>query len=155
MCIIWRRWSDISPEFRRRGLFWFFQGLTAGYKLPGIVRQRVIQPYSLYRALAFVVFRILSVTCSLTRALFQSLAHAQQLVHARPNISAEGLHFSANPRRACAGGLRELGLSVCVSVTYHLTFPMFVCLTNYTTYLTGNEGQKFRAVLSENAPLQS
>ena len=31
---------------------------------------------------------------------------------------------------------------------------MFVCLTNDTTYLTGNEGQKFRAVLSENAPLR-
>ena len=31
---------------------------------------------------------------------------------------------------------------------------MFVCLTNDTTYLTGNEGQNFRAVLSENAPLQ-
>ena len=29
---------------------------------------------------------------------------------------------------------------------------MFVRLTNDTTYLTGNEGQKFRAVLSENAP---
>ena len=41
-----------------------------------------------------------------------------------------------------------------VSVTEHLTFPMFVCLTNDTTYLTGNEGQNFRAVLSENAPLQ-
>ena len=26
--------------FRRQGLFWFFQSLTAGYKLPGIVRQR-------------------------------------------------------------------------------------------------------------------
>ena len=46
-------------------------------------------------------------------------------------------------------------VSVCVSVTQHLTFPMFVCLTNDTTYLTGSEGQKFRAVLSENAPLQS
>ena len=44
---------------------------------------------------------------------------------------------------------------VCVSVTQHLTFPMFVCLTNDTTYLTGDEGQKFCAVLSENAPLQS
>ena len=43
---------------------------------------------------------------------------------------------------------------VCLSVTQHLTFPMFVCLTNDTTYLTGNEGQKFCAVLSENAPLQ-
>ena len=32
---------------------------------------------------------------------------------------------------------------------------MFVRLTNDTTYLTGNEGQKFRAVFSENAPLQS
>ena len=32
---------------------------------------------------------------------------------------------------------------------------MFVCLTNDTTYITGNEGQKFRAVLSENAPSQS
>ena len=31
---------------------------------------------------------------------------------------------------------------------------MFICLTNDTTYLTGNEGQKFRAVFSENAPLQ-
>ena len=50
---------------------------------------------SLYRAFAFVVFRILSVTGSLTHALSQSLAHAQQCVHAWPNISAEGLHFSA------------------------------------------------------------
>ena len=36
--IIWRRWSDISPEI------WAFSGsfkvLTAGYKLPGVVRQR-------------------------------------------------------------------------------------------------------------------
>ena len=31
---------------------------------------------------------------------------------------------------------------------------MFVPLTNDTTYLTGNEGQKFRAVLSENAKLE-
>ena len=31
---------------------------------------------------------------------------------------------------------------------------MFVCLTNDTTYLTGNEGQKFRAFFSENALLQ-
>ena len=45
--------------------------------------------------------------------------------------------------------------SVCLCVTQHLTSPMFVRLTNDTTYLTGNEGQKFRAVLSENAPLQS
>ena len=39
--IIWRRWSDISPEISRQGLLWFFQSLTAGFKLPsGIVRQR-------------------------------------------------------------------------------------------------------------------
>ena len=46
-------------------------------------------------------------------------------------------------------------LSVCVSVTLNLTCRMFVRLTNDTTYLTGNEGQKFRTVFSENAPLQS
>ena len=45
-------------------------------------------------------------------------------------------------------------VSVCLSVTEPLTFPMFVCLTNDMTYLMGNEGQKFRAVFSENAPLQ-
>ena len=38
----------------------------------------VFQPY----AFAFVVFRILSVTCSLTHALSQSLAHAQQFFSA-------------------------------------------------------------------------
>ena len=47
-------------------------------------------------------------------------------------------------------------MCVCgVSVTLNLTCQMFVRLTNDTTYLVGNEGQKFRAVLSENAPLQS
>ena len=63
-----------------------------------------------------------------------------------------------NPRRACAARVTVVGsvcLSVCVSVTQHLTSPMFVRLTNDTTYLTDNEGQKFRAVFSENAPLQS
>ena len=55
---------------------------------------------------------------------------------------------------------RGYGSWVCVSVylsvvTQHLTSPMFVRLTNNTTYLTGNEGQNFRAVLSENTPLQS
>ena len=44
---------------------------------------------------------------------------------------------------------------VCVSVTLHLTSRMFVHLTNDTTYSTGNEGQKFRTVFSENATLQS
>ena len=46
-------------------------------------------------------------------------------------------------------------VSVCVSVTLNLTSRMSVRLTNDTTYLTGNEGQKFRTVFSETAPLQS
>ena len=45
--------------------------------------------------------------------------------------------------------------SVCLSVTPYLTSPMFVSLTNDMTYLTGDEGQKLRAVFSENALLQS
>ena len=63
-----------------------------------MVRQRATSRSSVQLVQAFVVFRILSVTSSLTHALSQSLAHAQQFfssVHARPNISAEGLHFSA------------------------------------------------------------
>ena len=32
---------------------------------------------------------------------------------------------------------------VCLSVTQHLTSRMFFRFTNDTTYLTGNEGQKF------------
>ena len=48
-----------------------------------------------------------------------------------------------------------LCVCVCVSVTLYLTSRMFVRLTDDTTYLTGNEGQKFRTVFSENAPLQS
>ena len=42
---------------------------------------------------------------------------------------------------------------VCLSV--NLTSRVFVRLTNNTTYLMGDECQKFRAVFSENAPLQS
>ena len=45
-------------------------------------------------------------------------------------------------------------LSVCLSVTLHLTSRMFVRLTNDTTCLTGNEGQKYRTVFSDNAPLR-
>ena len=48
----------------------------------------------------------------------------------------------------------EVGF-VCLSVTLNLTSQMFVRLTNDTTYQTGNEGQKFRTVFSENARLQS
>ena len=47
---------------------------------------------------------------------------------------------------------RGLGLSVCVSVTQHLTSAKFFRFTNDMTY---NEGQKVCAVFSENAPLQS
>ena len=47
------------------------------------------------------------------------------------------------PRRACTARVWLVGLSVCLSVTQHLTSPMFFRLTNDTTYLTGNEAQKF------------
>ena len=46
-------------------------------------------------------------------------------------------------------------LRVCVSVTQHLTYRMFIRPTNDTTYLTGNEDQKMCGVFSEYAPLQS
>ena len=46
-------------------------------------------------------------------------------------------------------------LSVCLSVTQHLASRMFIRPTNDMTYLTGNEGQIFCGVFSENAPLQS
>ena len=63
-----------------------------------------------------------------------------------------------NPRRACAAMVTVVGsvcLSVYLSVTQHLASQMFICSTNDTTYLTGNEGQKVCGVFSENAPLQS
>ena len=60
-----------------------------------------------------------------------------------------------NPRRACAARVGSVYVCVRLSVTLHLTSRMFVRLTNDTTYLTGNEGYKFRTVFSENAPLQS
>ena len=55
------------------------------------------------------------------------------------------------PRRACAARVWQLGLSVIL----HLISLVFVRLTKDTTYLTCNEGQTFRTVFSENAPLQS
>ena len=63
---------------------------------------------------------------------------------------AHNISVNVHPRRACAARV----LSVCVFVTLNLTCRMFVRLTNDTTYLTGNEGQKFRTVFSENAPLR-
>ena len=47
-----------------------------------MVRQRATSRSSVQLVQAFVVFRILSVTCSLTHALSQSLAHAQQFFSA-------------------------------------------------------------------------
>ena len=44
---------------------------------------------------------------------------------------------------------------MCVCYSTSQSSPMFVRLTNDTTYLTGDEGQKVRTVFSENAPLQS
>ena len=44
---------------------------------------------------------------------------------------------------------------MCLSVTLILTSRVFVRLTKDTTYLTGNEGQKFRTVFSANVQLQS
>ena len=75
---------------------------------------------------------------------------------------------SAAPRRLCfvqilpvsrltLARMRSEGYCswVCLSVTLNLTSRVFVRLTKDTTYLTGNEGQKFLTVFSENAPLQS
>ena len=75
------------------GLFWFFQSLTAGYKLPGIVRERATSDSSVQLVQGFFVS--VYFPCSLTRALSKSLPHVQQLfsAYARPNISAEGFHL--------------------------------------------------------------
>ena len=78
--------ATFRQKFRRQGLFWFFQSLKAGYTW-----QRATSLSAVQLVQSFFVFRILSVTCSLTRALSQSLAHAQQL------ISAKGLHFHSHP----------------------------------------------------------
>ena len=59
-------------------------------------------------------------------------------------------HFSLPSARMRSEGW----VCLSVSVTLNLTCRMFVRLTNDTTYLAGNEGQKFQAVLSENAPLE-
>ena len=92
---------------------------------------------------------------------------------ARP---AHGTRLAINSRRACAARVYTVVVlcvcvcvcvcvcacvcvracvCVCLSVTRHLTSPVFFRLTNDTTYLTGNEGQKIYAVFSDNAPLQS
>ena len=63
-----------------------------------------------------------------------------------------------NPRCACAARVTVVGfvcLSVCLSVTLHLTSRTSVRPRNDTIYPTGDEGQKICGVFSENAPLQS
>ena len=42
-----------------------------------------------------------------------------------------------NPRRACTARVTVLGLSVCVSITQHLTFHVIICATNDTNLLSG------------------
>ena len=98
--IIWCRWSDISPQIAKTEPFLVLSKSNGRLQATWHSGSEllVFQPYSLYRAFVFVVFRILSVTCSLMRALSQSLTHAQQLFSvSTPGqiISAEGLHFSA------------------------------------------------------------
>ena len=79
--IIWRRWSDILPEISKTGPFLVLSKSNGRLQAPW---QRATSLSAVQQLLSSVYF---SVTCSLTRALSQSLAHAQQL------ISAEGLHF--------------------------------------------------------------
>ena len=52
---------------------------------------------------------------------------------------------------ACMSSEGTVVGSVCLSVTQHLTSPLFVRLTNDMTYLTGNEGQKMCAVFKARA----
>ena len=71
--------APMERDFLKTGPFLV---LLKSNKLPGMVRQRATSRSSVQLAFAFVVFRILSVTCSLTHALSQSLAHAQQFFSA-------------------------------------------------------------------------
>ena len=75
---------DMAPMERHLaryfGLFWFFQSLTASYKLPGIVRERATSDSSVQLVQGFFVS--VYFPCSLTRALSKSLPHAQQLFSA-------------------------------------------------------------------------
>ena len=98
----------------------------------------VFQPY----AFAFVVFRILSVTCSLTHALSQSLAHAQQF-------------FSAStPGQILAPRVCTLVLFI-LSVMRELTSPVIDRVKNKLTYPAADGGQKICGIFSETASLQS
>ena len=118
--------------FLRQGLFWFLQSLTAGYKLPGIVRQQAtsLSAVQHVQGFAFVVFRILSVTCSLTRGLSQSLTHAQQLFSA----STPGQILAP---RVCTLVLFIVTVSVsCMPIYVLMTQGWFRRTTLLTKYLT-------------------
>ena len=58
--------------------------------------------------------------------------------------SCEGLQCLINPRHACAAKVTVVGLSVCLSVSRHLTSGASVRLEHAVTYSMGNEGQKMR-----------
>ena len=105
-----------------------------------MVRQRATSRSSVQLVQAFVVFRILSVTSSLTHALSQSLAHAQQFfsgVHARPNISAEGLHFSAfhSVSRALSLESRASYKLQCMCIKSHLRQSFFLTESRSDAYV--------------------
>ena len=59
--IIWRRWSDISPENSKTGPSLVLSKSNGRFQV-GIVRQRATS-HSAVQLCRFVVFRILSVTC--------------------------------------------------------------------------------------------
>ena len=65
-------------------------------------------------------------------------ASIQTSRHGRKNEERSSLHKQLiNPRRACAARVTVLGLCVCVSVTQHLTFHVFIHATNDTNLLGG------------------
>ena len=101
-----------------------------------MVRQRATSRSSVQLAFAFVVFRILSVTCSLTHALSQSLAHAQQF-------------FTAAAPRVCTLVLFIL------SVMRELTSPVIDRVKNKVTYPAADGGQKICGIFSETALFKS
>ena len=88
--------ATFRQKFRRQGLFWFFQGLTAGYKLPGIVRQRATSLSAVQLVQGFC-FCSLPCTFRYTRVRFLELraSRTRNSASMRTPGSAEGLHFSA------------------------------------------------------------
>ena len=54
-----------------------------------------------------------------------------------PTSHAVSLALVINPRRTCTVRVTVLGLCICVSVTQHLTFDVFIHATNNTNLLGG------------------